>query len=239
MSKLYIVTGTSSGIGKALAEQLSEKSDVIGISRNQAPENEHYKHLDWDLSKISDKRADQLYEFSKKYEGVFLINNAGTIGNIKPASQLSLQDLDYTHRLNYIAPAFLMNFLHKKLGNKLKVVLNIGSGAAQNAIDAWSTYCSSKAALLMYARCFAEELQKRDFTTRIFDVSPGVVNTSMQKKIRSANPEEFLESEKFHKLFKNNELNDPKIVAGKIIYIIKNRKDFSKTQLSLRELDIS
>ncbi|MEZ4687041.1 MAG: SDR family NAD(P)-dependent oxidoreductase [Bacteroidia bacterium] len=66
-----------------------------------------------------------------------------------------------------------------------KNILFISSGAGRKPRQAWSTYCSTKAALDMYAGCVAKEQRFADFPASIVSIAPGVVDTDMQALIRA------------------------------------------------------
>ena len=57
--KHFFITGTSRGIGKALAETLLENdnNEVTGISRTRSIKHPNYKHITTDLSNLSDTES--------------------------------------------------------------------------------------------------------------------------------------------------------------------------------------
>jgi len=63
-------------------------------------------------------------------------------------------------------------------------IINISSGAATSAIEGWSHYCASKAALLSLTRCTDKEF--REAGIRSIGLSPGTVATEMQVQIKSS-----------------------------------------------------
>lgn len=63
-------------------------------------------------------------------------------------------------------------------------VISMGSGAAQNPLEGWSSYCSSKAAVLMLARCVHHEMKGKRI--RAFSLSPGTIATDMQRTIKAS-----------------------------------------------------
>ena len=64
------------------------------------------------------------------------------------------------------------------------VVVNISSGAATSAMEGWSHYCATKAAVLSLTRCADKEVG--DKGVRIVGLSPGTVATHMQVAIRAS-----------------------------------------------------
>ena len=63
-------------------------------------------------------------------------------------------------------------------------IINISSGAAVNALEAWSAYCSSKAGVKMFTACLQKELGGRGI--RALGLSPGTVATDMQREIKAS-----------------------------------------------------
>jgi len=63
-------------------------------------------------------------------------------------------------------------------------IINISSGAATGALEGWSHYCASKAAVLSLTRCTDKEY--RDHGIRVMGLSPGTVATEMQVHIKAS-----------------------------------------------------
>ena len=63
-------------------------------------------------------------------------------------------------------------------------VINISSGAATSALEGWSHYCSTKAAVLSLTRCADKEY--RDSGINVIGLSPGTVATGMQVAIKAS-----------------------------------------------------
>ncbi len=64
------------------------------------------------------------------------------------------------------------------------VIVNISSGAATSALEGWSHYCSTKAAVLSLTACAAKEYGEQGI--RVVGLSPGTVATGMQTAIRAS-----------------------------------------------------
>ncbi len=63
-------------------------------------------------------------------------------------------------------------------------IINMSSGAANSALEGWSHYCSTKAAVLSLTGCAHKEYGEKGI--RIVGLSPGTVATDMQNAIRSS-----------------------------------------------------
>ncbi|MGF1527467.1 MAG: SDR family NAD(P)-dependent oxidoreductase, partial [Candidatus Competibacterales bacterium] len=95
------------------------------------------------------------------------------------------------------------------------VLINISSGAAQNAYAGWSAYCASKAAVDRFSEAVA--LEEADTPLRVHAVAPGVVDTDMQRRIRGATVEQFPAVAKFHQLKAEGRFNSPDHVARELL----------------------
>lgn len=221
----YFISGTSSGIGKALAENLlqDESNIVYGFSRRKTIEHRNFKHNMLDFSKV-EKVAK--FEFPKlnNAEKIILINNAGTLGDIKHIGNLSAQSLIDVFNVNLTALAVLCNAFIKQYQTIAteKIIINISSGAATGAYDGWATYCSSKAGVNMLTEVIDMEQKNKTNPIKIFAIAPGVVDTAMQTTIRKTSVENFSRIEKFNQLKTTKALYSPKAVAQKIIDYCQN-----------------
>jgi benzil reductase ((S)-benzoin forming) len=244
----YYITGTSRGIGKAFAEQLLENpsNKVIGISRQQTIEHPNYSHLFLDLTDaaaVSDFKFD-LHSNAKK---IYLINNAGSLGFIKPIGKLEASTIIKSYTLNLIAPCILTNsFINCYDGiDAEKVILNISSGAGKNPIDGWAVYCASKSGLDMFSRVVDAEQNLRASHAqenihkgfKIFSIAPGVVNTTMQEEIRGAAQENFSRLKDFIDYKNNNVLTEPKFVSQKYIKVLSDINSIKEVLTSIKDYE--
>lgn len=236
----YFITGTSSGIGKAIAEKLLEDDSnyVFGISRRDKIEHANYQHIKADLSSFNSFVGIQ-FPFLKKPQKIVLINNAGQIGDIKPigkSDNIAIADL---FMVNVTAPSVLMNnFIAKYADVEVeKIVLNVSSGAGKSAIEGWAPYCGSKAAIDLLSLTVFEEQKREKKPVKIYSIAPGVVDTEMQVAIRDSNENDFSKHAHFVSLKENNELTSPEEVASKYLRIIENSSEFKECVFSLRDLN--
>ncbi|WP_462281638.1 SDR family NAD(P)-dependent oxidoreductase [Salinivirga cyanobacteriivorans] len=235
----FYITGTSRGIGKAIAEKLleDESNIVIGISRRQTINHERYRHVVFDLNMIE---AVQAYEFEQYNDAdkVVLINNSGVLGDVNHIGKMSSQKMVQSYNVNLIAPAILINsFMDAYAGTKAeKMIINISSGAARHVVNSWSTYCSTKAGLEMFAQVLDGEIAeagRNDF--RVFSIAPGIIDTEMQSEIRQVPDEQFSSKDKFVELKKNNQLTSPQEVAENMADVIANPDNYPETIMDFRD----
>lgn len=230
--RLFIITGTGSGIGKSLAEYLCSDSNhyVIGLSRTNVLTFPNFNYHSLDLSDIESVKSFQFPEF-ENVDSICLINNAGTLGEVITMDRIGLDSIERTINVNYTATMILSTlFLHQyqHISVKNKTIISISSGAASSPYASWTNYCSSKAAIEMMTRCIHLEQVHQPYPVRVLAVAPGVVDTAMQKTIRSTPNENFSQKIKFEELYRNNQLYSTHDVAVKIADVAINPSHYSE-----------
>ncbi len=217
-TKVFI-TGTSRGLGKAIAQEFLDGGfSIVGISRSCSIEHPNYSHKYLDLSDIEKLRQFE-FEIEDRQESIVLINNAGTLGEVKPFFSLKEETIIHSIQLNYTAPLILISKLYNATCNQRakKFVLNIGTGAANRAMDGWSLYCSSKAALQMFDEVISKENKMHAKQLWNRNLKPGVIDTEMQSQIRESEERNFSSKQVFLDYFKNNDLQTAQQTARLIL----------------------
>jgi benzil reductase ((S)-benzoin forming) len=244
----YYITGTSRGIGKAFAEHLLENPSnyVIGMSRQCSIEHSNYKHYYLDLTDVN-AVTDFKFELHSHPQKIYLVNNAGSLGFIKPIGKLDADTIIKNYTLNLIAPSLLTNAFIKTYNttDAEKVIINISSGAAKSPIDGWALYCSSKAGLDMFSRVIDAEQKVRanhpedniHKPFKIFSIAPGVVDTNMQMEIRSASKQDFSRLDDFIGYNINNQLADSKTIAEKYFRVLLNLDSLPNVSFAIKDFD--
>ncbi len=231
----FIITGTSRGIGAALAERLlGAGNHLFCISRGEnqklkeiaASRGAKLTELSFDLGQTHEIKVLVEKIFAEieldSAEGVFLVNNAGTVEPVGPLPKNDPDAIQDGFNINLLAPVLLTRFFVEMVQAwpGIKRVINITSGAAQRPVFGWSTYCSSKAGIDMFTRCVTTEQEEEEFPVQICALAPGVVATQMQAQIRGSGKEEFRDFQKFIDYKKENKLLPPEEVARVISWLL-------------------
>jgi benzil reductase ((S)-benzoin forming) len=209
-ANVAIVTGTSAGLGHAVARQLLERGwSVIGVARRPSPFTDAtYRHISFDLARVADDHS-ELAAALDAHVGVGagsrvgLVNNAATPEGLMPLAALDPRLLARVFAVNVVAPIWLMgHVLRVTEPNAAVRIVNVSSGAATNGFPGLAAYGASKAALRLAGMSLAREWGGADHARRtaahldranasILSYEPGVVDTDMQRYARSRPPDEF------------------------------------------------
>ncbi|HEX2064314.1 MAG TPA: SDR family NAD(P)-dependent oxidoreductase [Acidimicrobiales bacterium] len=216
---LIWISGASSGIGKALADNVPwDGARIIDISRRGAPGAEH---LEADLSDpaswgtVAESFRRELDGFSG--ERVIFVHAAGSVQPIGFAGEVDTDAYTDNVLLNSAAGQVLGHaFLAaaKDVGADRYLVM-VSSGAASLVGAGWSSYGAGKAALDQWVRDVGAEQDIRG-GVRVASIAPGVVETDMQQQIRETDPKDFPKHDKFVQLHESGELRDPNEVATEL-----------------------
>ena len=238
MKNYFFLTGSSRGLGRAIADELlkDDSNIVFGFSRLNSIVHANFYFVELDLS---DTEAVAAYSFPDLSEckSIVLINNAGVIGEIKQVGKKEASKIDEVYRINTVAPSLLMNQFIKQYQNidVQKQVLNISSGAGRHSITSWAEYCASKSAIDMYSLVVQEEQQKQKFPFKIYSLAPGIIDTDMQTEIRLSKQEEFEMLDYFVDLKRKQLLSSSSDIARKLLGIIDNPQHFKEGLLDVRD----
>lgn len=194
--KAAVVTGASRGIGAAIARELASHGVAVvlaarnregceALARSIEAEGGTADALACDVARYGD--VVDVVERCIATQGRLdiLVNNAGLID---PISHLSTSDPDAWGTVIDVNVKGVYHGLRAALPHMLSAgagtVVNLSSGAATSALEGWSHYCASKAAVLQLTRCAHKEVGERG--VRVVGLSPGTVATDMQTSIKAS-----------------------------------------------------
>ncbi|MEQ9262988.1 MAG: SDR family NAD(P)-dependent oxidoreductase [Owenweeksia sp.] len=230
----FFITGSSSGIGKALAlKALKEGHKVTGISRRHIINHENYHHLNYDLADMNSYLKIN-FNRNREAEKLILVNNAGWLGEVKPASKINPDSFKRAYDINLLAPSVLSKMFidQTQQTGQERMVVNISSGAGAYPVSSWSSYCASKAGINL----FTQVLQADHPDVKCMAIAPGIVDTEMQGEIRRVQEQDFPDKQRFVDYKDNGELASPEKVADKIFHLLTNPDEIPDVVFSLRDV---
>jgi 3-oxoacyl-[acyl-carrier protein] reductase len=182
-----IVTGASSGIGRAIAERIAQEAATVvvnyGKSENKARavaagiESKGGKAvvIQADMSNVADARRLVRETVNRLGRLDILVNNAG-MAILKPLLETTEQEFDQIFALNAKGPYFALQEAAKVIQDGGRIV-NISTAGTHMGIPNGTIYLGTKAALEQFTKGLAIELAPRGVTVN--SVSPGFTETAM------------------------------------------------------------
>ncbi len=190
MKKTALITGATSGIGRATAHEFAKHGiNLILCGRRQ----ERLDIVEHALEKLTDvvtlnfdvrdkmevKKA--ISSIPKGFKQIdILINNAGNAHGLDPIEQGSLDDWDAMMDINvkgllYVSKAVIPGMTENQFGH----IVNIGSSAGKEVYPNGNVYCASKHAVLAITEGMRIDLNK--FGIKVSAINPGLVETEFSK----------------------------------------------------------
>ena len=229
---LFIVTGSSRGLGAAMLHQLLRPDAVlIGIARRsdatlvpqalaRGARLEQWQHDLADPVPVAQHLQRWLSEFGPTdFAQATLINNAGAVTEPAPAADGDLGAMASALRVSLEATMVLSAaFLHAtRAWTGPRRVLNISSGLGRRAMAGAAAYCAAKAGMDHFSRAVALEEAQLPNGARIVSLAPGVIDTDMQVQLRAADPAGFADRAMFVQLKETGQLLSPEAAAERVL----------------------
>ena len=179
MSKVILITGGSSGIGKAIGEYLHQKGyTVFGTSRNpQKVTNSVFPLLELDVRNVESIQNAVSEVIQKAGRLDIVINNAG-VGITGPLEEIPTQEIKNNFETNFFGPIEVMKaVLPQMRTQKSGLIINITSIAGYMGLPYRSVYSASKGALELITEALRMEV--KSFGITICNVAPGDFATNI------------------------------------------------------------
>lgn len=179
MNKVILITGASSGIGKAIGEFLHQKGfTVYGTSRNpQRIANSVFPLLALDVRDVESIKAAvaEVIKLSGRID--VLVNNAG-VGITGPLEEIPTEEIKANFETNFFGPIEMMKaVLPHMRQQKSGLIINITSIAGYMGLPYRSVYSASKGALSIITEALRMEV--KSFGIEITDIAPGDFATNI------------------------------------------------------------
>jgi 3-oxoacyl-[acyl-carrier protein] reductase len=227
--KTAIITGSSRGIGRAIAEQLADLGANVVINYVSSPDKAKEVvegiiqkggkaiALHADLGKMSDIEAlftNTITEFGKVD---ILVNNAGLMIT-KPLAEVTEADFDRQFALNVKGTFFACQQAMKHMENYGRIV-NISTSVIGQMFPSYSVYAGTKGAVEQFTRQLAKEFGSKQIT--INAVAPGPVNTEL---FQAGKTEQQIEGMKKMNAF--GRLGEPEDIADVIEFLVSAKSQW-------------
>lgn len=217
-----LVTGASSGMGRAIAHNLGRTHRVILVGRDAErlaeAANEAGAHAEsWQLELTDDAAvADRVATL----ERLDVVVHAAAIGANIPVHEASAADWERFFAVNVTAPAMLTRHALPLIRAVRGTVVFIGSGAATRPVPGSALYCASKHALKAVADVL--RIDEEPHFVRVATVAPGQTDTAMLRSMVGPGgyrPELYIQ---------------PSSVAQAVRYVVDSPADVQITDLAVR-----
>jgi NAD(P)-dependent dehydrogenase (short-subunit alcohol dehydrogenase family) len=238
--KLYVLTGASRGLGRAMAAQLLA-DDVLMLTIERSPDRTLLEDAGAAGARIEQWALDLTHgagvaarleawllgQDGATFETATLINNACVLGTIGPLDAQAVAEITNVLRVGLEAPVALASaFLRATAAwPGVRRVLNISSGAGRNPIAGWAPYCAAKAGLDHFSRVTALDEARRRNGAKVVALAPGVIETAMQAQLRAADAGVFPDRQHFVDLHAKGQLAAPEDSARRVLAYLE-RSDF-------------
>ena len=174
MTKTVLVTGVSSGIGRAQARLFLENGwHVYGVDQSKKPNltgDFHFLQQDLTLALQS------VFDWCPQVD--VLCNTAGVLDDYKPLLEQSAQEIQEIFEINYVTPVELTRYyLTQMLKKQSGIIINMCSIASSLAGGGGHAYTSSKHALAGFTKQLALDYAEQG--VQVFGIAPGAVKTGM------------------------------------------------------------
>ena len=191
----YVITGTSSGLGFALAMRLVNYGHVIGVSRSIGMSKvllseTNFSYIEHDLSVVScSESCNELVDKLKRALGddVFtIVFNAASFHSGQ--NRLNVHELARIFDINLFSAMNLLRDLQLK---GLRRILFVNSVSGIIGQDLQHEYVASKHALMGYARSISKSAKHSNYD--VMSINPGGMKTALWKNHRDIDCSDFLE----------------------------------------------
>jgi NAD(P)-dependent dehydrogenase (short-subunit alcohol dehydrogenase family) len=235
--KTAVVTGAGRGLGRAIALAMSREGARITVMSRTLREIEFTAHKIIEQGgeclvfqgDVSDPNsvASMARQTVERFSRVdVMVNNAAIIGPIRFLEDADFEAWEKTIDINLNGPFFcaraVVPFMVHQGGGK---IISISSGLGQVPFPRFCAYSVSKAGIIQLTQSLSEEL--KGMNVQVNAIDPGVMDTSMQERIRALGPTVLGKSihDHFVEYKEKGHLKDTEEVAALAVFLASNEAD--------------
>jgi len=187
VASVILITGASSGIGRALAERLHAKGDiVIGVSRSR-PEDVDFAYMTADVMK-PEQVTRLIQDISNQYDHIDALVNCAGVGTGGALEEVPETDFDWVMDVNVTGAVRMIRACLPMLKKTRGKIINVGSVAGEITIPYQISYSMSKSALHRLSEGLRLEL--KPFGVDVTTVLPGDTKTGFTVNRKVINRED-------------------------------------------------
>lgn len=209
--KTVLITGGSTGIGKATALEFAKRGAKIIILGVNKPKYNCKFH------KVNIAKEEEIKKVLEKINSIdILINNAG-IAKIAPIKDTSTSLMNETIDINFKGLFWVCKYSLPKIKPK-GCIINISSIAGIKSFEGLGIYCATKSAVISLTKTLAIEL--KDKKIRVNSIAPGIIETEIWEKMYGAKSKQTLNEFAEYTLAKRP--GKPEEIANTAIFLAEN-----------------
>ena len=180
--KTAIVTGASSGIGKAIAQSLIKTGyKVIGFGRkfddSLSNSSDMLQQIELDL--LDTNKLEQTIKAIRKENDIAVLVNCAGVAYYGLFEQISISDIQKMVRTNLELPMILTQLLLRDLKKNKGFVINISSVTATSSNPHGVAYGATKAGLSSFSKSLFDEARK--YGIKVCDIKPDMTDTNLYR----------------------------------------------------------
>jgi len=221
--KKAVVTGASSGIGRAITQRLLTLGySVIGVSRTIEDSLIGHKNFQAIQTDLSDPKETQKLSLILQDEELFIVVNTAGFGRFAPHEELNFQTIEAMTHLNLTAPMLLTNATLRSLKKNGGYLININSIEALRSSKFAALYSATKAGLKAFGDALFEETRKSELS--ITNINPDMTESAFYDELH------------FDVSKKENEKLFASDIADGVEHILTMRKGAVVSEYTIRSL---